>query len=119
MIFVVCLIVAIVAIVFFTADAKCAPRPFPNHREAKQFLLRGVGADGRAAYFAVEPDDLWGRKVIDVFEPGTARMVDFSENFERVWSVVKNWDPKRPSDSGYRGATGDDVRAILSALGLK
>lgn len=36
--------------------------------------------------------------------------------FDALWSVVKDWDVKRPSDDGYQGANGDHVRELLEVL---
>jgi hypothetical protein len=40
-----------------------------------------------------------------------------SDRFERVWQCIKHWDINVPDVySGYSGATGNHVRAILDAL---
>lgn len=40
-----------------------------------------------------------------------------SESFNRVWECIKRWDINVPDVySGYCGATGNHVRAILDAL---
>lgn len=36
--------------------------------------------------------------------------------FEPIWQAIKGWDIQREHGAGYHGPTGDDVRAILSAL---
>jgi len=36
--------------------------------------------------------------------------------FDPMWQAIKGWDICRESGGGYHGPTGDDVRAILSAL---
>lgn len=42
-----------------------------------------------------------------------------SPEFEAVWSCIKSWDINVPEAyEGYCGATGNHVRAILSALRL-
>lgn len=40
-----------------------------------------------------------------------------SPQFEAVWQCIKSWDINVPAAySGYMGATGNHVRAILDAL---
>jgi hypothetical protein len=36
--------------------------------------------------------------------------------FEPIWQAIKGWDIQREHGAGYHGPTGDDVRAILTAL---
>lgn len=46
----------------------------------------------------------------------TPEMLD-SPEFEAVWNCIKKWDIAVPGAySGYSGATGNHVRAILDAL---
>lgn len=47
----------------------------------------------------------------------TPEMLD-DPRFEAIWQVIKSWDINVPAAySGYCGATGNHVRAILDALG--
>lgn len=41
---------------------------------------------------------------------------EHDERFNAVWEAIKGWDLQREGDSGYAGATGDDVCSILEAL---
>lgn len=36
--------------------------------------------------------------------------------FDAIWHAIRGWDIQREHGAGYHGPTGDDVRAILSAL---
>ena len=48
-------------------------------------------------------------------DPTPAMLAD--PRFEKVWQVIKTWDIAVPGAySGYCGATGNHVRAVLDAL---
>lgn len=38
--------------------------------------------------------------------------------FESVWQTIKGWDIEDTPGDGYHGATGNNVIAILDALGI-
>ncbi len=54
---------------------------------------------------------------IEALEAEVARLRDADAAFERVWSIVKNWDISTEPGSGrpYEGINGDHVRAIVRA----
>lgn len=38
------------------------------------------------------------------------------EMFESIWAAIKKWDIERSPGDLYAGATGDDVRTIISSI---
>lgn len=60
-----------------------------------------------------------GRTIVNRIEwpDPTPEMLGGDPQFEAVWNAIKSWDIHVPGAyTGYCGATGNHVRAILDAL---
>lgn len=69
---------------------------------------------GETSFFQTDDGKIF-TKLAEWPDP-TPEMLASSE-FEAIWQVIKSWDVNVPDVySGYMGATGNHVRAILDAL---